>query len=146
LNGQTPFTFFFMEGGQIIDNWCTTSGCTWDDPTGDGRAPAAAPGSPLNVVAAANGLIAYFLTLDGHIISLNTSQGFSDTWQDITAATGAPAAASESPLTTVVTADATAVTHFIVPGGHIYSISCGASGCTWRDETAAANAVTTGFF
>ncbi len=141
-----PITYFFMGNGQVIANWCATSGCTWDDPSGDAKAPAAAAGSPLNVVATANGLIAYFLTSNGHVIALNTSQGFSDTWQDITATSGVPAAATESSLTTVVTANGTATTHFIVPGGHLYSITCTSSGCTWNDETASANSAAAGFF
>jgi hypothetical protein len=141
VSGQTPFTYFLTGNGHVITNWCTTSGCTWDDPSGEANAPTAAAGSPLNVVATVSGLIAYFLTSNGHVIALNTSAGFSDTWQDITSAAGAPAAAIESSLTTVVSSNGTLITHFVVPEGHLVSISCTASGqCTSIDETANASA------
>ena len=141
VSGQTPFTYFLTGNGHVITNWCTTSGCTWDDPSGGANAPAAAAGSPLNVVATANGLIAYFLTSNRHVIALNTSHGFSDTWQDITSAAGAPAADIESSLTTVVSSNGSLITHFVIPEGHLVSISCTASGqCTSIDETANASA------
>jgi hypothetical protein len=153
LNGQTPWNFFLVGGGTIIDNWCPNSACAWDDPSGDagrgpdGTPPAVAIGSPVNVVSTSKGLIAYYLASSGHVISLNTSLGFSDTWQDITAASASPAAASESPLTTVVTANGTSITHFVVPGGHLYSISCTSLAvCTAMDETQSANAAPVSFF
>jgi hypothetical protein len=147
MSGQTPITYFLDGGGLVVDNWCTTSGCTWDGPSGDARAPAAAHGSPLTVVSTAHGLIACFLTPSGHVIALDTSHGFADTWQDITAAAGAPPAAIESSLTTVVAANGNVLTHFVVPGGHLVSISCTASGqCTSTDETAKANAAAVAFF
>jgi hypothetical protein len=155
LNGQTPFMFFLGSGGQVIDNWCSALGCTWDNPSGDasrnpngnGQIPTAVPGSPLTVVATPNGMVARFITSSGHLISVTASQGFSDTWMDETAGSGAVSAASNSPLSTVMLDDATAVTHFISPGGHVFSISCTASGqCTSKDETATANSISVDLF
>ena len=154
LSGQTAFSYFFIGGGQIIDNWCTSATtCAWDDPSGDagrgpdGTPPAAAPTSPLNVVATPNGLIAYYLTANGHLIALNTSLGFSDTWQDITAAGGAPVAATESPLTTVVSSNGTVIAHFVTSGAHLISISCTTAGqCTSTDETQSAQSAPVAFF
>ena len=102
--------------------------------TGDGQAPAAASGSPLNVVAAANGLNAYFVIPNGHVISLSTSLGFSDTWQDITAAGGNFAAAAGSPLVSVLNGQ-TPFTFFFMEGGQIIDNWCTRSGCTWDDPT-----------
>ena len=148
MSGQTPISYFLIGSGEVIDNWCTSAtSCAWDDPSGDAHAPAAASGSALSVVSTANGLVAYFLTSSGHVISLNTSHGFSDTWQDITTAAGAPAAASESPLTTVVSSSGTLITHFVNTTGHLYSITCTSSGqCTSTDETANAHSAPVGFF
>jgi hypothetical protein len=144
-NGM-PTSYFFAFNGQVWSNWCTASGCTWDDPSGDAKAPAAAIGSPLTGVWTNSGPLVHFLIPNGHVISLTTGNGFSDVWKDETTAAGAPAAAIESPLTTVVLTNGTVVSHFITPGGHVNAISCTTSGCTWTDETAAAGTVAAGFF
>lgn len=141
-----PTSYFFAFNGQVWSNWCTASGCTWDDPSGDASAPAAAIGSPLTGVWTNSGPLVHFLIPNGHVISLTTGNGFSDVWKDETTASGAPAAAIESPLTTVVLTNGTVVSHFITPGGHVNAISCTTSGCTWTDETAAAGTVAAGFF
>jgi len=134
MNGQTPTTFF-LSNGYIDDNWCTTSGCAWDNPFGDagqgpnGTPPAVATGSPLNAVATANGVIVYYLTSSGHVIALNTSHGFSDTWQDVTAAGGNITATAGSPMTTIM--NGSTPTTFFLSNGNIIDNWCTTSGCSW---------------
>lgn len=144
--GGTPYTYYLTGGGEVWVIWCTSSACIWDDPTGDAKAPLAAPGSALTAVWTSNGPLVHYLTPNGHLISLWTGNGFSDTWQDETLASGAIPVAAGSSLTTVLTASGAWLTHFIVPGGPLYSITCSTSSCSWADETRSANALPAGTF
>lgn len=144
--GGTPYTYYLTGGGEVWVIWCTSSACIWDDPTGDAKAPLAAPGSALTAVWTSNGPLVHYLTPNGHLISLWAGNGFSDTWQDETVASGAVPVAAGSSLTTVLTASGAWLTHFIVPGGPLYSITCSTSSCSWADETRSANALPAGTF
>ena len=114
---------FLTADGHVHELWFDINGWHTDDLTAATGAPAAAAGTALTGYTTNNATVQHinFLTADGHVHEL----WFDNAWHtdDLTAATGAPAAAAGTALTGYTTNNAT-VQHinFLTADGHVHEL------------------------
>jgi hypothetical protein len=115
---------YLAADGHVHELFCSLfAGWGQADITAITRAPAAAPGSPLTSYVWETYKQIGYLTADGHVHELFCSPATGWGQADITAVTGAPAAAPGSPLTSYVWETYKQI-GYLTADGHVHELFC----------------------